>query len=380
MAKDFKINLGAVDTPYQVGLVEGDGTPANLTDATIIFQMQRIGSTSPKVSAAAAAVDSSHVRYDWLPADVDELGTYTAKWIVTYDDDTVRTYPSDGIDLIEIVTGPNVPYHLMGACAPWTTIHEVRMCCSGLPISGADGYVSDDIIQANINVATDLLFTLSGQQFTGECVEILRPCGNPNCFMLNPAFPNISSWPNPLDPSAYPYESCGCNRTAKIDLGVWPITNVVYVKIDGEVIDPTTYRLDGNRFLVRMDGPGPDYVNEGWPHCQHLDRPGTEVDTFEVMVEFGIPAPDAGRYAVARLACELTKACTGQACQLPGRVSSVNRQQLSFTMINPSMLDNGLTGLYEVDLFIMAYNPSKQRGTTIVWSPDIGSGSYRPGQ
>lgn len=381
MATTFKINQGAVDTPYQVTLHNGDGSVADLTDATIVFQMQQIGSPAFKVDSAAIIVGppaNGQVSYSWLAPDVDTVGMYAAKWIVTFTDAPVRTYPSEDVDLVEIVTGPNIPYHLMGSCAPWSTIQEVRLVCSSLPVSGAPNYVPDSVVQANINVATDLLYTLSGQQFSGECVEILRPCGANNCFSSRP-FTGLTAYPNPADESAYPPRSCGCNRLKKVDLGLWPVTNVVYVKVDGVVVDPTKYRVDANRFLVHLAGAGPDFTNDGWPTCQHLDRQATETGTFEVMVEYGIPAPDAGRYAVARLACELTKASAGIVCQLPGRTSQVTRQQISFTMINASMLDNGLTGLYEVDLFIMAYNPSKQRGHTVVFSPDLLPGSYRPG-
>jgi hypothetical protein len=152
----------------------------------------------------------------------------------------------------------------------------------------------------------------------------------------------------------------------------------VYVKIDGVMVDPTTYRLDQNRYLVRLDSDSSG-TNPGWPSCQYLARPSSSTGTFEVMLEHGIQPPAAGSYAVARLACELLKSLLGQPCHLPSRVSTVNRQQLSFTMINPSMLDNGLTGLYEVDLFIMSYNPAKTRGQTMVWSPDLDHRSYRAG-
>jgi hypothetical protein len=34
-------------------------------------------------------------------------------------------------------------------------------------------------------------------------------------------------------------------------------------------------------------------------------------------------------------------------------------------------LANGYTGLYEVDMFLAAYNPSKSRRRARVWSPDM---------
>lgn len=371
MANIFKINLGAIDTSYEVGLVDGDGTVPDLTDATVVFHLQQLGSSSFTVDAPGVVIGDpteGFVRYTWQSGDVDTLGIYAATWVVTFPDSTVRYYPSDNSDLIEIVTGPNVGYTLQGACAPWTTIQETRLAGASLPATGDSDYISDSTVQSAINVATDLMFTLSGQQFPGECVSIIRPCSSRNCY---------GSYRN-LDESSWPASPCGCGFIPSIDLGFWPVTNIVYVKIDGETVSPATYRLDQNRYLTRLDY-GANFTNDGWPSCQNLARPSTETGTFEVMIEHGVRPPSAGSYACARLAAELLKASIGQPCHLPSRVTTVNRQQLTFTMINPSMLDNGLTGVYEVDMFLMAYNPAKQRGQTMVWSPDLQHQSYRAG-
>jgi hypothetical protein len=379
MANTFKINLGATDTPYSVGLIDGDGTVPNLTGATVVFHLRSLDSTTLKVSAPGTTVGNpalGHVSYTWISSDVDTLGRFAATWEVTYPDLTVREYPSDESDLVEIVTGPNPGYLLQGACAPWTTVAEVRLVGTSLAISGASGYLSDDIVQSAINVATDLLFTLSGQQFPGECATILRPCSPRNCFG---AYGAISSMPWIPDESALPPTPCGCGYMPSLDLGYWPVTNVVYAKVDGSFVDPTTYRLDQNRYLVHLDGASPDFTNNGWPSCQFLARPSTATGTFEVMIEHGIQPPSAGSYAAARLAYELLKPLNGGACQLPAKVTTANRQQLAFTMINPSMLDNGLTGIYEVDMFLMAYNPNRSRGQAMVWSPDLQHSSWRAG-
>lgn len=324
---------------------------------------------------APTHVSTGFFAYTYFVQSDAPIGGWTIRWSGIIDDS-----PVTDDDVFTVTDGGAIDAGSGESdfpCEPWATAAEVRLCCSALPLSGADNYVSDASIAANIEVAQDLLYTLSGQQFTGECSATLRPCGESNCLSRTHA--SLTSYPNPRDESAYPPRSCGCSRLKKVDLGLWPVTQVISVKIDGGVVDPTEYRVDAGRFLVHLAGAGPDFVNNGWPTCQHLDRASTEVGTFEVIVKYGVPVPDAGRFATVRLACELTKACAGLVCQLPGRTSQVTRQQISFTMINASMLDNGLTGLYEVDLFIMAYNPTKQRGHTVVFSPDLLPGSYRPG-
>ncbi len=367
----YKLTVNKVTPPYQVQLVDGDGSIPNLAGASVRFLMTPVGSDVLKVDAAGSIIDAPNgkVQYQWVLADVDTLGIYEVHWEVTYPDSTVVPYPSDTVDVIEIVTGPNLGYTLQGACSPWTTIQAVRLSCGSLAASGSPTYASDELILTEINVATDLLYILSGKQFSGECPTIVRPCSSSNCFAL----------PYAGDPSVYDASVCGCSRLRRVDLGAWPVTNIIYVKVDGAVVDPDTYRLDGNRYLVRMAGAGPSYTNDGWPNCQKLDRPTTEPDTFEVMYEYGTAPPPALVEGATRIACELTKASTGQPCNIPGRAQSVNRQQISFTMINASMLENGLTGLWEVDLALMAYNPSRSRGQTAVWSPDMPRGGYRTG-
>lgn len=375
MGLPVKINQNTLVPSYQAVLVNGNGSVANLTGATVQFLMTALGSTVPKVSAGASIVSAAggSVEHVWAVGNTDTLGLFEVRWLVTYGDGSMQTYPSDNTDLIEVVTGPNPGYQLQGACAPWTTIQQARLAGTSLPASGDPEYLSDSTVQSAINVATDLMFTLSGQQFPGECMSVIRPCSPRNCYG---AGRNVSSWgwSGPvLDESAYPAPPCGCGFIASIDLGFWPVTNIVQVKVDGTVVSPATYRLDQNRYLTRMNGAG------GWPSCQALDLPSSSAGTFEVMLEHGMRPPAAGAYATARLAAELLKASIGQPCHLPSRVTTVNRQQLTFTMINPSMLDNGLTGLYEVDMFLMAYNPAKQRGQTMVWSPDLQHQSYRAG-
>ena len=48
---------------------------------------------------------------------------------------------------------------------------------------------------------------------------------------------------------------CGCQPLDTAPLPGHPVREIIEVKIDGVVVDPTTYRLDGRRKLVRTRDP-----------------------------------------------------------------------------------------------------------------------------
>lgn len=299
------------------------------------------------------------------------LGTWAVNWIGVWEGDD-----ETGSECFVVDPAPSAGR----TCGGWVTVEEVRACCTSLPASGT---FSDESVQSAIDTATDLLYLLSGQQFVGTCSRSVRPCARECCFggWGWASWVSFSSWPNPPDPSSWPPRQCGCDCLPKVDLGYYPIQSVIEVKINGVIVDPATYRLDEQRYLVRLganDGNG-NITNDGWPHCQRLDLPDSEEDTWSVTFEYGQSAPPAGVNAAKKLACEIAKACAGLACELPGRVTNAVRQGVSFTLMDPGMQDKGLTGLYEVDLFLMAYNPQKSRGMTVVYSPDLQMPGWRTG-
>lgn len=258
-----------------------------------------------------------------------------------------------------------------GPCDEWTSVDEVRACCNALPATVNDGDVYEAIV-----VASDLLYAMSGQQFSGLCKKIIRPCRTPSCFRVDRYGygwqGNAGYGTGGIDTSVLDYPSCGCRRLSQLDLGHYPIAGIIEVLVDGAVVPANRYRVDEGRFLVHLPAPGdPNFQNDGWPTCQDLDRPVTELSTMQVTFIHGNPPPAAGASAATSLACELAKACAGIACNLPNRVTSIQRQGVSMTLINPAMFAQGLTGLYDVDLFLMAYNPLKHRGGTQVYSPDL---------
>jgi hypothetical protein len=63
------------------------------------------------------------------------------------------------------------------------------------------------------------------------------------------------------------------------------------------------------------------------------------------------------------LSQELIKACDcDDSCRLPSRVTSVSRQGVSWTLIDPEdLLKDGRIGIYEIDLALHALNPSRAK-------------------
>jgi hypothetical protein len=155
---------------------------------------------------------------------------------------------------------------------------------------------------------------------------------------------------------------CSCSSVEEVVLP-GPVGAITEVKVDGQVVDPTAYRVDNGNRLVRTDG-------QGWPYCQDMTAPDSEEGTFSVTYIQGAAADSLVNYAVGVLADEFYRSITGdKKCRLSSRVTAVTRQGVSYEM-SPGLFSNGVTGIDEVDVIIMRYNPSKLKQRPQVASPD----------
>lgn len=227
---------------------------------------------------------------------------------------------------------------MSGPCEPWVTAEELPAACAD---------VSAENKVRGIVAATNVLYGMSGQKYTGTCTRTYRPGG-----------------------------LCGCPRPTIIQLPTRPVHEIEYVKIDGVDLDPSEYEIRDRRFLARMlDADG---QNPGWPIVQKA-LPPTEEGTWEISYTWGLAVPEVGRMAAAVLACRFARTLDGDNdCGLNERARSVVRQGTDFTLHDPEQLKElDLVGMAEVDLFLQTVNPSKQRVRSEVWSPDIAVGGYR---
>lgn len=227
-----------------------------------------------------------------------------------------------------------------------------------------------------VSMATRTLWALSGRRF-GACPVTIRPCRR-DCYDTWPW--GWSEWggSSTLDRwvwSDYRYwvplgcggsgcsGGCSCTELSETVLP-GPVSRIVSVKLDGAPMVTGSYRLDNNRLLVRTDG-------QRWPFCQDLSKEDTESGTWSVTALIGEDVPDSGALAMGELACEIVKAGQGQDCRLPPGVTSIVRQGITIQYPDVGqLLKDGRTGLYLVDMFLAAENPTGLRQRARVYSVD----------
>jgi hypothetical protein len=218
-----------------------------------------------------------------------------------------------------------------------------------------------DALDPSVQERAEALSIASLRQLTayrvGGCPITVRPCVQ-RCVRT---WGQAHGWPmTGWGPSQLPdgtwVNSCGCSTDCsctslcEVVLAA-PVGPVSSVKVDGGVLQPSDYRVDGNRLVWTGGGDCP------WPICQDMSLADTEVGTFSVSY-LNAHTPDAlAAYAAGVLAMEFAKACTGSSkCRLPSTVTSVARQGVSFTLGSGAFPD-GLTGIREVDAFVNLWRP-----------------------
>lgn len=169
-------------------------------------------------------------------------------------------------------------------------------------------------------------------------------------------------YPAPYFPAAATLKSCNCSLYCHCSdvsavLLTAPIGDIYEVKVDGEILDPLSYHVEDGDKLVRSDG-------KAWPACGGKD--------FTVTYLNGHKVDAMGAYAAGVLAYEFLKLITQDKtkCRLPSSVTNVQRQGLNFEIAR-GMFPDGVTGISEVDAFIVRWNPHGLRTRPQVYSPDI---------
>jgi len=241
------------------------------------------------------------------------------------------------------MTAPNVD----APCSEWAT--EADLC------SPCDDYAFDaDTLAEALDVASSVLYKLSGRQFAGQCRETV--------LVGDPCVCPVSA---PIVRRNLQRGRSTCTHD-RMTLRGYPIREIHSVAVDGvKLVQGTDFRVEDFRDLVRLGG-------ESW---------AAEV---EVDYSFGQEPPPEGVHAAAVLACEIALACNpesaagGAKCRLPKRVQSVTRQGVSLAFVDPfDFLDKGKTGVLEVDLFLQAVNPGGNASRPAVYSPDLPSRGRR---
>lgn len=253
-------------------------------------------------------------------------------------------------------------------------------CAWPLDIACAPGWPTDPVDWTPqhvlaVEIATDLLWRRTAGRY-GLCPELIRPCRR-SCTpdrhgtdsLFDPTRGALGTWFSFGCGCASP--DCGCAPLCSLRLP-GPVNSVVEVRIDGDVIPADQYTVNrraGYADLVRVGG----LTGACWPTCQDLEKPPTEPGTFSVLYLRGKAVPAAGMRALGSLASEIYKQCVGASgCRLPERVQTVTREGVTYDMFDPGeWLDNGLTGLRDVDTWLRSVNPHGHYQPSAVFSLDI---------
>lgn len=255
-----------------------------------------------------------------------------------------------------------------GPC--WPPPDTSLACCRGIDLDASD--VADEVARW-APVAARILWALSGRRW-GLCEVTVRPCGR-ECDGETTYYGRDNYGGSPFDPhlrdGAWVNTICDCESPCACcavceELLPGPVEEVLEVWVDGELVDPATYRVDDHRRLVRLSG------YPCWPRCQDLGAEPDGPGAFAVTYLRGLPLDDAAMWAYSKYVCELVKACVGdRTCELPKRVQSITREGVTVSFVDPmDFLARGRTGLPSVDAWIAAVNPAGLTRPAAVYSPD----------
>lgn len=236
--------------------------------------------------------------------------------------------------------------------------------------------------------AVAYLWNWTRRQF-GTCPVTVRPCRD-NCGerqsttyrgygRMTTNLPWYEGSAGPLNPTLIggewwnlpcgggcPQDQCSCTYVPTVELA-GPVASIDSVYINGVQLDPSAYRVDNYRWLVRTDG-------DDWPVCQDMVRdPLTDNDTFQVTYQIGVSVPAGGQLAAGVLACEMAKAaCGDNSCKLPQRIQQITRQQVQTVVLDNynTMYEFGTTGLWVVDNWVSSIMASNRQVGARIASPD----------
>lgn len=235
-------------------------------------------------------------------------------------------------------------------------------------------------IERMLHVSTEIIWRLSGKQF-GACPRTIRPCrqscadrptyGYWSGMLWTPVLDNGTWFNRKCDTCFSNASGCACSELCEVDLP-GPVSEILQVKVDGGILDPSEYRVDNARKLVRTSVTVSATAPTCWPTCQDLAKADTEEGTFSVTYRPGQPVPQSALWAAGLLACELMKACDGdKECALPTNAQRIARQGVTVEL-TPVLVKPGAfaTGIPEVDLWLQSVNPYKSAMRPAVYSPD----------
>lgn len=210
--------------------------------------------------------------------------------------------------------------------------------------------------------ATSCMTALTLHRVGGNPVSIMpdardRVIGHYSWFRTVADGPLVGRFlPGTVQPSMDDLQNLHATRKTEAVLLPGPVGEVSRVLIDQEELAPSTYRVEDGRYLVRLDGGR-------WP--------STTGNNFVVTYLNSYPVDEMGAHAGGVMAAEWLKLITGdKKCRLPAGATSVSRQGINIE-VAAGMFPGNVTGLPEIDAYLMLFNPHALRVAPRVYSPDL---------
>ena len=220
--------------------------------------------------------------------------------------------------------------------APATTQNVVPWATQDQATEWTTGQLSEqtlDVLDDYLQVASNVLYQLSGRRWAGVHTRTIRPlCG---C-------------------------TTGCDGISVIRLPGFPVAAITSVNLNimntVEVLDPARYRVDNRRDLVYLPALTGTDRYRAWPCTQQMERQPGDLGTWSVTYTCGRTPPIEGQMAAATLAVELAVAAQvdpDRPSRLPDRVTSITRQGVAMAILDPLlMFEQGKTGVASVDAWL----------------------------
>ena len=226
----------------------------------------------------------------------------------------------------------------------WASVHDLQVKFQA----------DEEVAVGALEFASFVLWSLSGRMYAPETVT--REAYDTSQTLAYGA----QVYPVFLGGSPYNISSCSdcpcsmCGVFHRTRLRGYPVRRIYRVWVNGVELHPSEWVLLDNAVLGLR----------GASSCN------AQCITVEYVYGSGVPA--GGKIAVVKLAEQLLLSYKGAPCELPARVTSVTRQGMSFTLLDPQdFLNKGRTGIYEIDLMLSALNPAGALKRARVFSPDI---------
>jgi len=215
-----------------------------------------------------------------------------------------------------------------------------------------------------VKAASYLLWVLSGRKYTGVTTVTERYVCTARANQFGAARNNTTARLVDGDVFNFPFSqfefydgvtSDGLSVSSRLRLRGRPVVKIHAIRDrKGQIIDPNRYYLVDHSTLQPVAGVP-------WLPCN-----------VEVTYSYGVEPPTMGKTAARQLAIEFARMYAGEDCNLPQRVTSISRQGVSYTVLDPQdFLDELRTGIYGIDLFLKAANPDKARNRAKVFTPDV---------